>query len=156
MRKELWESILDADMNTRYWSSLARRYSNRDRNSKIFLAIMSSGVVAGWGIWIHISFLWKMLSSLAAILAITLPILNYQKLIIKTSDLAGRWMQIQIDYQNLWLTLEQTPSETLIKQYKDIKDKEVEAAKMEQTLPIDNKLIGLCYSDVLSSRGINF
>ena len=154
MRNEIWDSMLDADMNKRYWSSLARRYSGRDRNSKIFLAIMSSGVVAGWGIWNHIPFLWKLLSSVSALLAITLPILNYQKIIVKTSDLAGNWMQIQIDYEELWFGFNHTPSETLLKQYTKIRSREFDASKIEHTLPKDKKLLNLCYDEVLSSRGI--
>jgi hypothetical protein len=81
MRKSLWYSMLDADMNARYWSYLSRRYSNRDKYSKIFLALMSSGTVASWGFWSDMQIIWKILSACSALLAIALPIINWPKMI---------------------------------------------------------------------------
>jgi len=51
MRETIWDSMLDADMNVRYWAGLGRCYYKKDITYKIFLAAMSSGTVASWGIW---------------------------------------------------------------------------------------------------------
>ena len=42
MRKEIWNSMLDADMNARYWGELSRTYYSREKWAKIFLAVMAS------------------------------------------------------------------------------------------------------------------
>ena len=76
MRTAIWKSMLEADMNAKYWKYLVNRYSTRDKGFKIFLAIMASGTVAGWGLWEDIPWLWKSLSSISAIIAISSPILN--------------------------------------------------------------------------------
>ena len=57
IRQVIWEAALDADLNLRYWDHLSRRYSAWDKYAKIFLAIMSSSTVAGWGIWNEINIL---------------------------------------------------------------------------------------------------
>jgi hypothetical protein len=78
-RKYIWELMLDSDMNVRYWKYSVIRYYNYDKRSKIFLAVMSSGTVASWSIWSSVPLLWQFLSACSAIIAITLPILNFQK-----------------------------------------------------------------------------
>ena len=64
IRKAIWDGRLGADFNKRYWNHLIRRYSKRDKYTKIFLATMSSSTVASWGIWDEIDLLWKSLSSI--------------------------------------------------------------------------------------------
>ena len=146
--------MLGADMNARYWRFLAGRYSKRDRYLKIFLALMSSGAVAGWGFWKQIPLVWQLLSSLAVTTAIIMPFLNYQDRISKISDIAGKWLQIQVDYENLWwhneYSLESVNS--LLIHYGDIKRREVQVNNMEHTLPIDKKLLEKCYKQVMASR----
>jgi len=154
MRKELWDSMLDADMNARYWGIIARQNVTRDKYSKIFLAIMSSGAVAGWSIWNQVPWAWKSLSSFAALVAIILPILNFQNIINMSSDLAGTWLQIQVDYEGLWLIHENTELETMLPQYNNIKKREVEATKAETSLQLNHSLIESCYEQVLSARGL--
>ena len=75
IRRVIWEAVLDADLNLRYWDHLSRRYSTWDKYTKIFLATMSSSTVASWGFWDEIDILWKGLSAVSAFTAIALPIL---------------------------------------------------------------------------------
>ncbi len=48
IEKAIWDSLLDADLNIRYWGYLSRRYYCINRFIKIFLAIIASGTVASW------------------------------------------------------------------------------------------------------------
>ena len=59
IRKAVWDGMLGADFNKRYWDHLIRRYSKRDKYTKIFLATMSSSTVESWGIWDEIDLLWN-------------------------------------------------------------------------------------------------
>lgn len=155
MTKDIWDSMLDADMNVRYWSKLGRRYSNMDQGHKIFLAIMSSGTVASWGFWSEIQIVWKILSGISALIAIALPILNWPKMIQSMVNVAQKWTQIKIDYENLWTDLNQGKNQAiLVEEYKKAKQREVIACQEETNLPHKNKLLEQCVEEVLKSRGL--
>ena len=122
VKNSIWHSVLDADFNARYWKTLVVRYSKREKSLQIFLAIMASGTVAGWGVWNDIPYLWKALSGISAIVAITLPILNQQKTIEEMSYLSGKWGELRIEYEGLWLQ---------VKDSSDIAEKEMAYKKFE-------------------------
>jgi len=155
MRDSIWKSMLDADMNGRYWKYLTKRYSDREKFLKIFLAFMASGTVAGWGLWQEFSLVWKILSSVSAVVAIALPILNYQKIIGQMSFLTGKWGELRIEYEDLWQEvkdLNSTPNHNAA--FKKHRKIEASLEKRETGLPIDNKLLKKCFEEVKKSRGI--
>ena len=153
IRKVVWDGLLGADFNKRYWNHLIRRYSKRDKYTKIFLATMSSSTVASWGIWNEIDILWKALSAISAITAIALPILDWSKTISRMSDLAGTWSRIEYEYENLWLKLQNdSPINQVEDEYMRIRG---EVAGLDDTgLPEDVKLNEQCRNEVLESRGL--
>lgn len=153
IRKAVWDGMLGADFNTRYWSHLIRRYSKRDKYTKIFLAIISSSTVASWGFWDEIDLLWKSLSAISAFIALALPILDWPKTISRMSDLAGKWSRIEYEYENLWLRLQgDTPIDGVEDEYKRIRG-EV-AGLDDRGLPEDVKLKQQCRDEVLKSRDL--
>lgn len=155
MKRGLWESMLDADMNARYWKKLAKRYSSVDVGIKIFLALLTSGSVAGWKFWSDNPEVWKTLSAIAAVVSIILPIIQLPKSINKMSNLTGRWLQIQYDYELLWADcLKNENNQNLPKRYKDIKSKEVSVKTAETDLPEFKGLIRICYDEVIRTRGL--
>ena len=155
MKKAIWNSMLDADMNARYWKYLVRRYLARDKGLKIFLAIMASGTVAGWGVWESFPWLWKSLSAGAAIVAILLPILNFQKSIEQMSYLAGKWGELRIEYEDLWLQVKHDKKEvnehTYYKRYRKIVSS---LQEKEIKLPEDKKLLWKCFNEVIETRNL--
>lgn len=155
MIKDLWDSMLDADMNVRYWDHLNRRFYKRDKNVKIFLAIMASGTVASWGILIDIPILWKFLSGISAVTAIVLPIVDWPKSIGVMSKLKRKWMEIQYDYEELWSKRRMLNQNQLLKEHNKIKRKELRVSEMETNLPNDKKLLIKCQEEVLKSRGLS-
>jgi hypothetical protein len=156
LKKEIWNSMLDADMNARYWKYLVDRNTKKETLLKIFLAIMASGTVASWGFWEQNELLWKILSSTSAIFAIAMPILNYPKAIEQMSELAGKWGELRIEYENMWLDVRNNPdSNTLVKTYKKFRATEISLEKKETKMPNEKKLIRKCYEEVKQSRGLN-
>lgn len=155
LKKAVWNSMLDADMNARYWKYLVERYSMQETLLKIFLAVMASGTVAGWSIWAQYELAWKVLSSLSAVFAIAMPILNYPKTIESMSELAGKWGELRIEYEDMWLDVRNTPdSNTLVKTYKKFRATEISLEKKESKMPNEKKLIQKCYEEVKQSRGL--
>ncbi|GAF87360.1 unnamed protein product [marine sediment metagenome] len=154
LRTAIRNSMLTADLNVRYWGYISRRYYKTAMTMKIFLVIMASGTVASWGIWQEIELLWKILSGIAAILSIILPILRTEEKIDKTSFLKGKWIEVKNDYEFLWDTKENKNLNGLTQEYKRIRDKETKVSKKEKNLPYRSMLIAKCYKEVLKSRGL--
>ena len=105
IKKAIRDSMLDADLNVRYWGHLSRQYYKTSRFIKIFLALIASGTVASWGFWQDIELLWKILSGIAAVLAIILPILGLEKKIDTMSILKGIWIEVVNGYVFVCLSL---------------------------------------------------
>lgn len=155
MRSAIWKSMLDADMNARYWKYLVNRYSKRDKGLKIFLAVMTSGTVAGWGLWEALPWLWKTLSSISALVAISLPILNYQKSIEQMSSLSGKWGELRIEYEDLWLQVKNhNEPKTLERTFKKFRKIESTLQEKETKLPDDKDLLVECFEEVKKTRGL--
>ena len=158
MRKIVWNSMLDAEMNERYWSQLSKRYYKKEKWTKILLAIMASGTVATWSIWSQYEQLWKFLSSLSAIVAIALSILNWPKIIQSMNVLTEKWSLIKSDYELLWLDvkkrIEDKDEVRIKKALKILMTKESTLSQKEANLPDDKKLLQKCMNEVKKSRGI--
>lgn len=155
LRKEVWSSMLDADMNARYWKYLVERYSKRETYLKILLAITTSGAVI-WGIWVQQDVTLKFLSSFSALLAIVMPILNYSKKIDSMSELAGKWSELLIEYDDIWSEVNNNPdSSTLERTYKKFRTIQISLAEKERKMPNEMKLIRKCYEEVKQSRDLN-
>ncbi len=155
MRDAIWIEMLDADMNVRYWKALAQRYAKRDRLVKIFLAITTSGTVAGWAVWEarpYLSYLWKFLSGLSALVAISQPYFKYQATIKDVSYLSGKWWEQLTAYEDLWRRIENGDVKGIEKRFADTKKKEMELVRKETTLPNDVKLAKKCQAEVNHSR----
>lgn len=147
--------MLDADMNARYWKYLVSRYVQRDRALKVFLALMASGAVAGWGLWIAVPWLWKTLSSISAVVAIALPVLNYQTAIEKMSSLAGKWGELRIEYEDLWLQVRNHPDPNLLElNYRKSREIEASLQAKEADLPSNLALLRKCVEEVKRARGL--
>ncbi len=156
MKKEVWDSLLDADMNVRYWTHLGTRYYNRDKYIKIFLAVMSSGAVASWGFWEQVDILWKILSGVSALIAIAVPILGWSSMIEKMARLKQQWTQIRSEYELLWLDVRQREDQNnILEGYKKTKMSESEVSVHETNLPKDKKLLIECWEEVVASRGLS-
>jgi len=116
---------------------------------------MASGTVAGWGIWESIPWLWKTLSSISALVAISLPILNYQKSIEQMASLAGKWGELRIEYEDLWRQVKNTNTpQALERSFKKFRKIESSLQEKETKLPDDKKLITRCFDEVKKTRGI--
>jgi hypothetical protein len=155
VRQEVWSAMLTAEYNARYWDYLYKRYYRRQKRAEIFLAATSSASVAAWGIWSSITILWKLLSGLSTLVAVTLPILNMKKQITDLGDLQSRWQQIHAEYELLWFDIEHTSAigkSQVIADFKELKRKEAEIAKIPSDVPDDIKLLEETRQQVISAH----
>lgn len=155
LRKLAWESMLDADMNVRYWGKLARRYKQREMQAKIFLAAVSSGSVAGWALWTAFPLAWKLLSALSALIAVALPFLNYPDKIETTADLHGKWNRLLSDYETVWSRVQSDgEAPEILHSIRTLKETESQMSKTEVELPRIVSLVKRCQMEARRSRGI--
>ena len=145
--------MLNAQMSACYWSCLARRYNGREKSLKIFLAITSSGTVAGWTIWSHYDLLWKILSGLSALVAIALPILDYSGQVEKMTKLAGKCAHLRVGYEQLWAQIDSLSQQSILDAQGKLAQQEIELSDVQAVLPDDRKLLEQCQREVLMSRG---
>jgi len=154
-RKYVWDSMLDGEMNDRYWRHRAAVYASREKALKIFLAITSSGTVAGWAIWQNAHWAWQGLSSISALLAVALPFLDYAAQIERASDLRKGWWKLATEYNRLWAGIDSNSDARIEEQVRPLKAKEVEMSKIESKFfPRDEALILRCQKDVLRAKGL--
>jgi len=147
--------MLDADMNERYWAHLSRHYHQINKSIKIFLALMSSGVVVSWNIWAEVDILWKVLSAIAAAISIAFPILKLETMIERTLVLRGKWLRILNEYELLWLSRESKDDSELLEEYKTIMKEEIEVSLEEKNLPNKKKLILKIQDEIIRARGLS-
>lgn len=154
MREDIWNAMLTADMNARYWATLSRRCIRRDKWSKIFLAIMSSGTVASWGLWGQLTMLWQTLSGASAVVAVALPIIGMHETISKTSEVHGKWVQLWQSYEKIWRDFNAGRRQEAERDFNQLRDRAVEAQTMEASLCHNKALLKDCQEEVMRSRGI--
>nr|VFJ93854.1 MAG: hypothetical protein BECKH772A_GA0070896_100629 [Candidatus Kentron sp. H]VFJ94565.1 MAG: hypothetical protein BECKH772B_GA0070898_100639 [Candidatus Kentron sp. H]VFK01108.1 MAG: hypothetical protein BECKH772C_GA0070978_100589 [Candidatus Kentron sp. H] len=156
IKKATWESMLTADMNARYWKYLVYRYIERDKWLKIFLALMTSGTVAAWGLWEEMRWLWQALSFASAALAISLPFWDYQRKIEDMSALGGTWGKLRMDYEDLWREVKKHPDpESLKDSYRQLRKTEAILQEREINLPYKKVLLRRCQNEVKKARSLN-
>lgn len=155
-RTAVWEGMLTADFNCRYWGYLCQRYSAYDRNSKIFLAITSSSTVASWSLWAHIDWLWKGLSMVSALIAIAVPYINWEHSIEKILEIRAGWIDTQYEYEKIWRRVQsgsvdekavETSLDGIAQKLKPLNSK-------VSSFPYDNKLATKSQNETLKARGL--
>src|SRR5258708_3665720 len=97
-RSVVWDSLLDAEMNVRYWGYLAQRFASRERCLKIALAVSASGTLLALPLWKQFPAGPVALGIVNATLACSLPILNYSERIETMANLRGSWSQLSIEF----------------------------------------------------------
>jgi len=154
-RVQIWEDMLNAKMNVRYFKHLIKRYKNLELSMKILLALSSSGTVAGWMIWNKIPGLWQTLSAVAAVIAIINPLLNYPKLISKLANLHGEWVWLTSEHEKLWVALNEGREINILEKFNSLRSKQVAVRRAESDVPYNSKLVQTCQKEVRRAMGLS-
>ncbi len=152
--RPLWNALLSADMNSRYWAYIARRYQRRLKAATIFLAATSTSAVGSLLASLQVDWLPQVLSLVTAVTAVALPILNWEGTIQNAVRVVERWAFLRTAYERLWASLPVISNADLSAKFDEIKARELELSWIEVTLPHDETLLKKCYAEVVQSRGI--
>ena len=99
------------------------------------MAVMSSGTVASWAFWQSIDWLWKLGSGLACICSLIAPILNYSKKLEVATRLKADWAEIRRRYDLLWVVVDDSNEDVLMKKLSAISEREQVVIELERQLP---------------------
>jgi len=158
MRKAIWNSMLTADGNFRYWKQVTLKYLRKDKYTKIFLAITSSSIIIGWiaGLiatsewWaVYVSVAWKICSGGNVLVAIILPFMKYEETIKTASFLFGNWWKLKEEYEDMWRRVNDGEENGIEEQYKSIKTREGGLVEQEAHIPENEQLKNEVYQEML-------
>lgn len=151
----IWDLVLDADMNARYWRDLVRRYQRYEMLAKILLAATSSSTVAAWAIWEELRVAWQSFSGLSALVALVLPIIDFPDKAGKLANIHGRWIELHFEYERLWSKRNEIREGALEASLDELQQKTIAVSKVEAGFPYDKKLVDRCYEEVICARGLS-
>ena len=101
--RKIWTSMLDADLNARYWKYIGRKQFKKNKWLKIALAIVSVSTVAfSHFINSYLKVPWQLIVALAAVIAYILPILNWEQTLKDLSTLTRLYTELQYEFEDLW------------------------------------------------------
>ena len=160
--RKIWTSMLDADLNARYWKYIGRKQFKKNRLLKIALAIVSVSTVAfSHFINSYLKVPWQLIVAIAAVIAYILPILNWEQTLKDLSILTRLSTELQYEFEDLWAAIEANDEnldlQAVEEGYNRVRQKQRDVLLVLQSfgLPDDEDLIEACYSEVLSSRGLS-
>lgn len=158
--KELWDSLNDAEMNALYYGYMARRYSNLEKGTLVFSAIMSTAAIGSLQIWksewlgLDWSHCWDALSLFAVLVAVGAPLVNFGQTAQKCASLRPVFLNYRNQYNELWLNRSSFQDRTLIMKLTHLKEAEIRDTVIDSTIKRDIKLLKKCQEEIIKSKGL--
>jgi hypothetical protein len=151
-RVELWNSMLDAEMNVYYWQTISAQLAAYDRGLKFFVFLTSSGTaIAAWTVWASYPGVWKLITGLSSVLAIYHYFFFSAERLKKSVALVAAWKEFSVNYRLLWAD---DPDLIQVKLWKDFEGtKKREAHVDESQFKTDEKLLREAQAAVKNARG---
>lgn len=155
-RTEMWNSMLDAEMNEIYWSGEAQRHGAADRVLKVFIALSSSGTAIALFAALSLDQkLGKALALVASALSLVHSIFFSTNRLKLVTALAARWKEIAIEYRLLWAELESAETIPLKawRKYEVVCQREKQID--ESAFRINPKRLSNAQDQVIMTRNLN-
>lgn len=153
MRQLLWQSMLDADMNLRYWDEIMRRRILGEQRLRIVQMVLSSGTVAAWLFAAQLDWLWKALSCVTACLSTYLYIAGTSKPLEKLAGLKKTYSACLVDYEHLWAQVDGGMPEPRARQKLEaLRRRQYNETIDESHFPVDGRLLRACHAAVRHAR----
>ncbi len=106
MRKKIWNTLCNAKFKEYYIGYKLESLQHLDRNLNIFLAITSSGSIAGWLIWDKLYIIWSVIIGLSQVVNIIKPFFPFSKYIKEFNVKLIQMENLNLDFEKLWYNIE--------------------------------------------------
>jgi hypothetical protein len=141
-------------MNRKYYARRLRMYRRWNSAMEITIAVGTSSVVAGWGIWRLASAgatAWGVLAALAALMAVLKPILQLPKELERYSKLHIGYCSLYYDQDHIIFGLQHSNAVTqqIWESFLQIRTRNNELGLEDETYP-DMKNLRQCQNEVLA------
>jgi hypothetical protein len=144
----VYDEFRTARLSVRYFEYRLKRIRFWNFWMEFILALTVSSGFAGLWIWNTSSggIIWKILLSIAAVLAVVKPLVNLSEKIQQSSELVTKWRSLDMEFQKLTIKIFQYKKydDDMRKQLFNLLD--VKSAINEPTEAIDEKLRAKCSS----------
>lgn len=101
----IWKQLYRMKTHAVYLELLLAQTETIDRAIKIFLAIVSSGSIAGWVVWKEAQFVWGFLIAASQVVNAIRPYLPYKERMKALSALARELDELAIHTEIKWLEI---------------------------------------------------
>lgn len=151
-RTTVWQNLLAADYQHRYWGRMAERLTARARQLEVITAVLSTGSVVS--LLASIDRLTEVLVVVTAILNIVLANMEYRKLAALSSSFCRRFVEAREEFLTLWNEVDSLPPADALTQCKEI-FKSLKLAEVSELAPTaiktDWKLVGECQAEAVAA-----
>lgn len=150
---DVYDLLRTARLNVRYLETQIRQLQRWNLTIEIVLAVSASSVAGG--LWILQnelgSYFWKLLGSVAALLAIIKPIINLTRTIKRKEGLLSGYRALDHDLHKISVLINQRQAydSELQKQFLDALDRKGLLVQQDQESSVNKKLRERCYQEVL-------
>lgn len=153
-RADIWNSLLDAEMYERYWTSEAQRYSAQDRVMAIVAAVLTSGTAAALYSTYPVGA--KCIAFLASGVSITHATVFNRMRVKQVSTLALRWKELAIELKLLWaeVTCKSSDKSRLWNKYVQLSGREKQID--DSAFTVNVKRMSVAQDRVNQARGLKY
>lgn len=97
-----WRELQQLKENLNYIQLYLEKLESTDRAFKIFLAITSSGSIAGWAIWKNLSLLWAIIIASSQVINVIKPFLPYEARLKSLFGLFNALENLMLSTEDRW------------------------------------------------------
>jgi hypothetical protein len=150
----LWDTLLDAEMNSYYWAKISRRFLRNARWLKFTVAITSSGTaIAALSIWQTHPRTWQAVAVGSCVLSVYQSSIVPEDRIKKSAALAATWKELATRYNLLWMHDRNLSSQISVDDFSSMKIRE--SALDETEFTVNRKFLYQARDEVLKARGLS-
>jgi len=152
-RRLVWNSLLNADMTTRYWGRVTQRRERLEFSITVLIALISLSAVGSWMTDIA-PWLWKGALILNAVLGTALTLIRMSRTPELMADLGSKCHGLLASYELLWAQLTELPEENIRNRCKELDLRKQEIYEKAIRLHHSKRLVRKIQKEVLKSRGL--
>jgi hypothetical protein len=102
MKNQIWATLCDVKFKAYTISILVSKYQRWERNTNIFVALVSSSSIASWAIWDKYQLVWSSIIVTSQIVTVLKPYFPYFKYVKELNSRSQKMDVLSIDFEKLW------------------------------------------------------
>jgi len=152
-RKLIWESMLSADMQTRYWGKAVARRERLELWLTVAVTVLAVGTVSTWIGRMSPEIL-QASSVLTAATSTALTLLKLSGRLELMANIAAQCNGILSAYERLWAALPSISDGEALEQHKDLQARGQEVYKHAIKIHTSDRRVSQTQREVLRARGL--